>query len=249
MFNQESLYQRIQYWYHTPLGHLLFKTENKQLHEFLENRYGYYLLQLGGPTQADYLIASPIGHKIYFDMQQSSNNHNSSVIGQFDDLPFLPNSIDIVITQHILEFAKQPRKILNEIYHILIPEGHVVIIGFNPLSLWGFMHLCKRAVPPWQGKFINISRMRCWLRQLGFSIVKYKTFLFRAPLFNENTIQKISFMEKIVSKLCPWCGAIYMIVAKKTVIALTPSKQQKRIFKRRIVTAKTYAEPTTRNIK
>ncbi len=149
-----------------------------------------------------------------------------------------------------MEFAKQPRKILNEIYHILIPEGHIVIIDFNPSSLWGFMHLYKRnSIPPWQGKFISIPRMCRWLKHLGFSIVEHKTFLFRPPLFNEDTMQRMSFMEKIGSRLCPWYGAIYMIVAKKTVAALTPIKQQKHIFKRRVVTTKTYAEPTTRTIK
>jgi SAM-dependent methyltransferase len=250
LINQESLYHNIQYWYNSPVGCLVSEVEYGKLHEFLKEKFGYYLLQLGGPIQAKSSTASPIRHKIYFDIEQTSDYHDSSVIGQFDDLPFLPNSIDTVITQHILEFSKQPRKILNEIYHILIPGGHVTIIGFNPFSLWGFMHLYKgQSIPPWQGKFISVSRIRHWLIQIGFTIVKHKTFFFLPPLSNGDTMKKILFMEKIGQTLWPCCGAVYMIIAKKTVIALTPVKQKKRIFKRRVATAKTYAEPTIRNIK
>lgn len=250
LINQESLYHRIQYWYNSPLGHLVLETENDQLHEFLGEGFGYYLLQLGGPTQAKFLTTSPIGHKIYLDLEQTSNYHDSSIVGQFDDLPFLPNTIDIVIAQHILECAKQPKRILSEIYHTLIPEGHVIIIGFNPLSLWSLMHLYKQhSIASWPGKFISVSRMRHWLIQLGFTIVKHKTLFFRPPLLNKEIMQKILFMEKIGPRLWPCCGAIYMILAKKTVIALTPIKQKKRLIKRRVATAKTYAEPTTRNIK
>lgn len=250
LINHEHSYHHIRYWYHSHQGHQVLETENDQLCKFLEERFGYYLLQLGGPTQDEFLTTGPIRYKVYFDLEQTSNYHNSSIVGQFDNLPFLPNVIDIVIAQHILEFAKLPKRILNEIYHVLIPDGYVIIIGFNPLSLWGLMYLYKRhSIAPWQGKFISISRMCRWLTKLGFTIVERKTFFFRPPLLNKDTIQKTLFMEKIGPRLWPCCGAIYMIVAKKTVVALTPIKQRRRIIKRRVATAKTYAEPTSRNIK
>jgi hypothetical protein len=36
-----------------------------------------------------------------------------------------------------LEFHDDPHQILREVERVLIPEGEVIITGFNPLSLWG----------------------------------------------------------------------------------------------------------------
>ena len=132
----------------------LLKIEMQGLQKFLEQIFGYHLLQLGGSARSDFLEASPIGHKIYFN-----TDYKPTVQGKFDELPFLPNSIDLVIATHILESAENPKKILNEIYHILITDGSVIIIGDNPFSFWGI---------------ISMIRIRYWLSKLGFQIIKQK---------------------------------------------------------------------------
>ena len=74
-------------------------------------------------------------------------------------LPFAANSIDLVVMPHVLEFYDDPHQILREVERILIPEGQIVLTGFNPYSLWGL----RRRLPgsggmfPWQG---NISPLR-----------------------------------------------------------------------------------------
>jgi len=37
---------------------------------------------------------------------------------------------------HTLEFTNDPHQVLREVDRVLIPEGHVVILAFNPWSLW-----------------------------------------------------------------------------------------------------------------
>ena len=46
-------------------------------------------------------------------------------------------SIDLVILPHILECIDNPRQLLAEACRIIKPEGHIIICGFNPHSLWG----------------------------------------------------------------------------------------------------------------
>ncbi len=48
---------------------------------------------------------------------------------------------------HVLEFAAEPHRILREVERVLVPEGQVVIAGFNPLSLWGASAPCPAAAP------------------------------------------------------------------------------------------------------
>lgn len=238
-----SLYEQMQQWYNSPLGRLLLEAESKGLQSFLEEIFGYYLLQLGGPQQVELLNASSIGKKIYYDMELINDRHKTIMQGKFTELPFLLDSIDLIVAPHVLELADQPRKILSEIYHILIPEGHVIIMGFNPISLWGLVRLFKRHnTIPWGNKFISVARMRRWLSKIGFEVVKHKTFFFRPPLLNKGTL----FMEGMGQVLWPGCGAFYIMVAKKSVMSLTPIKQERRLVKQPVAVPSSYAKPTTR---
>jgi hypothetical protein len=64
-----------------------------------------------------------------------------------------------VVLPHTLELARDPHQTLREVERVLVPEGRVVITGFNPASLWGLRqragHLRRRA---WGG------RIRCTCR-------------------------------------------------------------------------------------
>ena len=121
-----------------------------------------------------------------------------------------------------LEFEKHPKTIINEIYNALIPNGHAIIFGFNPYSLWGITSLWKKSREiPWKGNWITPYRMRKWLNNVGFNIGDYKTFYFRPP---SNKPNNFLFLEGIGQIFWPYWGASYMIVAQKNVPGLTPIK-------------------------
>jgi SAM-dependent methyltransferase len=52
-------------------------------------------------------------------------------------LPFADQSLDLVVLPHTLERAEDPHRSLAEVERVLRPEGRVVIVGLNPVSLWG----------------------------------------------------------------------------------------------------------------
>ena len=54
-----------------------------------------------------------------------------AVIHRYEELPFATHSIDLVVMPHILEFTEDPHQVLREVERVLVPEGHVVITGFN----------------------------------------------------------------------------------------------------------------------
>jgi SAM-dependent methyltransferase len=214
----------MKYKVNKKINNLLLKDEAQDLREFLERIFGYYLLQLGGSVHYDLLEASPIEHKIYF-----STEDNATIVGKFDELPFLQNSIDLVVIPHTLEFAKKPKKILSEVYHVLITGGSVLVIGFNPFSLWGLMHLFKN-------KFITITRMRRWLLKIGFQVIKHKIFFSMPPIQN-------NYLRKILRL---FCGAVYILEAKKTAVALTPIKVKGRLVKEHVTAPGAYIKPIDR---
>ena len=60
-----------------------------------------------------------------------------SLTCDFTELPFASHSLDLVVLPHVLEFSTDPHQVLREVERVLIPEGQVIICGFNPTSLWG----------------------------------------------------------------------------------------------------------------
>ena len=62
----------------------------------------------------------------------------------FDALPFPQHSVDLVVLPHSLELARDPHQTLREVERVLVPEGRVVIAGFNPASLWGMRQRAGR---------------------------------------------------------------------------------------------------------
>jgi hypothetical protein len=60
--------------------------------------------------------------------------------------------------------------VLREVERVLVPEGQVVIAGFNPLSLFGLRRrLAGEATGyPWHGQYLSLRRLKDWLALLGF---------------------------------------------------------------------------------
>ena len=52
-------------------------------------------------------------------------------------LPFAMQSIDLVLLPHTLERNKDAKRVLSESWRVLAPNGHLILLGINPFSLWG----------------------------------------------------------------------------------------------------------------
>ena len=139
-----------------------------------------------------------------------------------------------MVLPHTLEFEENPHQILREVERTLIPEGHVVIMGFNPYSLWGMtrMFIGWRNRTPWCGHFYSTLRIKDWLALLGFDTVLQKSYFFRPPLQHEGSLERLSFMERYGSRWWPFPGGGYILVAKKRLTTLTPIKPRWRSSRR-----------------
>lgn len=225
------MYTGLHEWYHTPLGCLALAAEQYELEKVLPNYFGYHLLQVDGPA-LDWLQGSPIKHHVRYSQSTLPNDRITSVYGYLNNVPFMPESIDVVIIPHILEFIDSPKHLLEEVAEITIADGHCIIIGFNPLSLWGFGWLLnhKSRVMPWHGKFHRMGLVRHWLEEVGFEIEILKTFFYRPPI-HDLQHNKMKIFEAIGQSCWPWLGGLYMITARKVVKGLRPIKLRCRQIK------------------
>lgn len=240
---------RLKRWFTGNTGQSLLLLEKEHINRILPNLFGYHIIQLGMLDKNGLCDASRISHKIMFDIAPQDEVQPERLICESSHLPFQSNSVDVVLLPHVLEFEADPHSTLREIERILIGEGHVIILGFNPLSLWGLWRvlLAWREEPPWCGHFFRSARLCDWLGLLGFDMVSNHTLYFRPPFRSRRMTNRLSFMEKLGKYLCPWFGGVFIIVAKKRLLPLTPVKAQWRV--RRNLIASGVTEPSTRQMK
>ncbi|PUA27126.1 MAG: methyltransferase [Cellvibrio sp. 79] len=213
-------------WFETPLGQSLLAEEQEAINDGLQYVFGYHLLQLGISGRVDLSNESLISHRFLLHPYTEENPRLSALV-DFNHLPLSAETIDAVVLHHTLDYSQSPHHLLREATRVLIPRGHLIIIGFNPWSLWGFCARLARlitAVPRWRFQYLRLGRLLDWLALVDMEpIAIYKGF-FRPPLPQENAIKHLQWVERWGKRLrLPW-GGFYMIVARKDHLPLTPIK-------------------------
>ena len=219
-------------WLQTPAGAYVRAWEQACLDELTADIFGYNAVQIGLP-QIDALSANRMPNKWQAATRTSSHeqlalsvgNRQIAVALDFADLPFASQSLDLVVMPHVLEFAAEPHQVLREVERVLIPEGQLIICGFNPASLWGLRQGVGRMTGshylPIAGEFISMPRMKDWLKLLNLGVSR-SHFGCYAPAFRSvQWIERCAFMESAGQRWWPYLGAVYMVHAIKRVKGMT----------------------------
>lgn len=201
------------------MGEALRDIVEATLAESSRQFFGYHLLRLGNLSSEITLAQCPIKHK--FNLTRKTQDY-SHVVGKPDSLPIAENSVDAILLAHELDFAKDPHQILREVVRTIIPNGHLVLVGFNPWSLCGlFKYLpFKRSNPLHQARFFSLTRTKDWLHLLGFEITSVRRSVF-SELFLGRRLAPESNWLTWCEKYLGWLSAIYIIEARKREIPLS----------------------------
>lgn len=220
-------------WFASPLGRQLEAAESALLAEHLPGLFGYHIVQLGQPGSGDFLASSRIKHRM---VTGEAASRTVLPLGyeylrtRASRLPLASDSTDVVVLPHLLEFEEQPHQVLREVDRILIPEGHVIILGFYPWGMFGLHRLLTgwRKEAPWCGHFYTPLRINDWLSLLGFDTVLLRRYFYLPPVQHQSTLERLA-------RVClPGCGyrppisGAYMLMAKKRVATLTPIRPRWR---------------------
>jgi SAM-dependent methyltransferase len=238
-------------WLETAPGQYLKSWQQAQFDELLGDIFGFHALQLALPLWPALQASRITGKWRYSENQYTKHGAKAcegeplsadhgmaapSVVGSFAALPFAERSVDLVLCLHALELSPDPHATLREIARILMPEGRLVITGFNPASLWGLRQrrarLFRRLLGerlsvrlgvgrlflPDMGEFIAYWRLRDWLRLLDFDIVDTRFGCFRFAVLHEHRFAKWAWMERWGERVAAIFGGSYTIVAVKRVV-------------------------------
>ena len=238
---------RLRDWYASPLGKSLEVSELAAVRDALGMLFGFHLLLVAPPWQGSPLDACRIPHRMVMPRAWQGRTTASGLVGAPEALPVITDSLDTIILPHTLEFVSHPHEVLREIDRCLIPEGHVLIIGFNPYGLWGLWRLLYgwRRRMPWTGRFISQTRVRDWLALLGFDTLSCRPLLLRPPLPSLASPQRLQILDQLGERGWPIPAAGYLLLARKRVVGMTPLRPRWR--PRRALIAGGLIEPTRRD--
>ena len=169
-------------WLQTPAGQYMAAWESEQFDRVVADVFGFHGLQLG-LSPLPVLRNSRIRHCWVAENKLSAHgevaNHSLGLYADSVALPFTDQSLDLVVLPHTLELSIDPHATLREVERVLVPEGRVIISGFNPMSLWGLRQQRSRWFKRWGAKdqfvpdvsdWMAYWRLRDWLRLLDLEV-------------------------------------------------------------------------------
>ncbi|HIG40476.1 MAG TPA: methyltransferase domain-containing protein [Gammaproteobacteria bacterium] len=242
-------------WFSSTLGKQVFNTQLAVMEQILPGYFGYHLLQMSIQDKPLF-ECSPIGHKFAIapsdelpdadisepdvpDHQLSGNQvagqgfpdqiqsaDKNSFVGTGQSLPFKDDSIDVMVIHHLLDFHSSPQRLLSEVARVSLPMGHLVIVGFNPMSTWGLWKPfgAIRNKAPWHGNFMRTGRLMDWLNLLNFKIDRAQYCTYGLPITRKPSSSAADYSQGL-SRYTNWpFGAVYVIVARKQVSTMIPMK-------------------------
>ncbi|TWX57741.1 class I SAM-dependent methyltransferase [Colwellia hornerae] len=214
-------------WQALPNGEVIVKEIEQVLALWWPKFFGYHLLKIG--ALSGYIDSS--GCTIKHQMNLVERKQNGDIIADVDDLPFLEHSIDVCLLSHALEFSLDPHHVVREASRVLIPNGYLVITGFNPFSLAGLNKFIpyRKHNTPWNERFFSAMRVKDWLHLMGYEILVDEKVIYSSLSGRLSQGKIVQVWQKLASDFLPNFGSIYVLVAKKRVHPLTPIKPKWKI--------------------
>jgi SAM-dependent methyltransferase len=194
-------------WLATPQGRYIVDWEQEKFDALVADIFGFNAVQVGLP-QCEFLRANRMPLRFTCDVSGAVK-----VRSDLHHLPFAANSLDLVVLPHVLEFAENPHQVLREVERVLVPEGHVLIAGFNPFSLWGIKRRLNRgdSAYPWCGQYLSVRRLRDWLTLLSFETQAGCFGRYAPAVTQEKWLRRWRHLELAGDRWWPIAGAVYLL--------------------------------------
>lgn len=217
-------------WYASDLGQSILILLEEHLETILPAVFGYQGLQLGTlGSSASLLDKAGLHRPLVLESPKTSLTTDSPPTAHLSadvlNLPIASDVMKIVLLPHTLDFCSDPYQALREADRVLTGDGHMVIIGFSPYSLFGMRRLLQwRSNEPWNGRFYSRHRVVDWLSVLNYRVHHSQAFYLRPPLQSGKLLGRLRLLEKN-QRWLGLLGAVYLLHAKKQTLPLTPSKR------------------------
>lgn len=216
-------------WFSSPAGRRVLAAERHVLDDITPCIFGYHAAQVCAVLPESMLAESRILSRVLVGTGEESAG-SVNVIASPHQLPFANDTLDLLVLHHGLDFEDHPHQVLREAARTVIPGGALVVIGFNPWSLFGFLRLFHLAAldAPWFARAISPHRVSDWLGVLDFRIDGLESSYYLPLLDRDRVVQRLAWLQYLGGRWWPRRGLFYVIVARKSVAPLKPVRRLQR---------------------
>lgn len=226
MSTEETMSDRInalQTWYDSPLGREMLASEQRLIDRALSQVQGNRLLQVTLDGRRWFCDHARAQHGVLLSPRIELGMEQNSVLADHEALPIQSAVIDILVLHHALEFSPEPHQVLREAARVLRPGGHLILLNFNPRSLFGLHKLFKRSADaPWSADLISTGRLTDWFRLLQLTPTFSDSRGYEYPLENEKWRRRLSPLGAMTRNLPMPSGNLMLMTARKDVGGMTP---------------------------
>lgn len=257
-----SSLDRLANWFDSASGRRLLAEQAPLIGECARRFHGDVLLWAGCHGDLmDTVRGCMIRNRFYLETCAdildggAPNQETSRFRADLHELPLANNALDAVVLHHVLESAQDPRTAIREVSRALAPGGRLLIVSFNPWSLWGLRGAYARIFRDSFSdlRFVRSGRLLDWLTVLGFELQQEVTYVaYHLPFSrqakdaaeaaaeagagrNERGIWH-RFRRMCVKHRLPFGGA-YIISAVKQVNAVRPDWSMSKVGGRELMPA------------
>lgn len=210
-------FEALDTWFHTPHGSYIAAAIEEELTHLNGILRGETLIQLGGSLDNAWLAGLKFPYKWLFTPQvQPENIHCSSLMNV---LPLDRESIDCVVAPFTVDAFYTKDALLDEIDRVLKPMGHVVFIGVNPISLWGWWlaYSKNNCFGEYKGHPKPLLAIQRPLIHRGYLQCYYNGFYFIPPVTQPKWFHNLAFLNQVGKMISPCPSAFYCLVMQKQV--------------------------------
>jgi len=148
----------------------------------------------------------------------------SCLVGE-ENLPLPDSCLDRVVLVHALEYVENAGEALRELWRVLVPYGHLIIIVPNRHGLWS----SADHTPFGNGEPYSRSQLSQLLRESGFALQSVSEIVHLWP-YKKGRIRRFSaFYERMAHRILPYfCGALLAHAQRQTGPALSIARRSVR---------------------
>ncbi|CAA0119373.1 Uncharacterised protein [Halioglobus japonicus] len=226
---------QLECWYARQNGQYLLEETRVAIQTLLDTSFGYHILQLGVSGGRPLCSDSPINHQLYCAQH---SGEGVALVAAPEELPLESDSVDTIIAHHCLEFASNPHQVLREIQRVLTPQGQLLVVGFNPYSLFGCNTRIRSALrdPLWsQHRPVSEHRLTDWLHLLGCEVLGTRRLYTLPPLGHERLREVVAGCDRWIARHNLPFGGVYILHATKHTAGLNRPRRPLLTSKKRLI--------------
>ncbi|MEZ5852787.1 MAG: methyltransferase domain-containing protein [Hyphomicrobiaceae bacterium] len=130
-------------------------------------------------------------------------------------LPLPDNSVDHLLLVHALEACGTVRPLLREIWRVLKPEGHLLIVVPNRRGVWARLD----TTPFGNGQPFSTGQLHRLLAEALLTPVATTTALHMPPIDRRLVVRSGMTWERIGRRISPLFGGVILMEARKDLAA------------------------------